>query len=176
MRPFTLIIACMFLITCTDDTGFFNPADDHTVQYNETDFNFVLRAIHPSQEVVVTFGDGIRGRVPFRAAIYLKYPEIKGEASIDRGSESMHIKPTAARYECEAGGLRIIFDATLRSRARGTVWESRDVVISLESTDTSTDNPECIIWDIKDSDGSAVANFVADGKIWVKNSDCITTR
>ena len=176
MRPFTYLLACLFIISCAEDPILYNHTSDHKVSYNETDFNFILKAIHPPQEVDVVFGDGIRGRIPIRASVFLIFPDIKGEASLGKTPNDWHIKPKSARQECQGDGLRIIIDAQMRKHIRGSVWESKEVIISVESTDTNTDNPECIIWDIKDSDGSAVATFVAEGRIHIANSSCDTPR
>ena len=177
MKPFTFLLTCLLFFSCSEGTDIFNTPEESPTQYRETDFNFVLRAIHPNQEVDVIFGDGLRGRIPFRAAILLKLnSEIKGNATFGKGQDHWNITPGPARFGCESGKIRVIFNAKVRSPSEESVREVEEWIISLESTETNTDNPECLIWDIKDSDGSAIATFIADGKIWIKNSDCETSR
>ena len=77
-----------------------------------------------------------------------------GKVILGHGNKKLFYKIIGGRVIYEAAAREALFDALLTSNERGSRNDATPVTISFTSED-GNDNPDCVIWDIKDSDGNS---------------------
>ncbi|NNF36220.1 MAG: hypothetical protein HKN68_19105 [Saprospiraceae bacterium] len=180
MKTSLFIFCTVVIMSCTTDEYLLdkktnNPViiqdHDHSSQYRETDFNFILRAIHPSQNIDIRFGDGVRG-ARFQATLLAwENGKVNGHASIQsKKGWDLTVGQKITRCEDDILIVEMEADVIISDESGEMVYENW--IIVLQSSSGNTDNPECLIWDIKDSDGNSQAQFQPEGMIYIDNGSC----
>jgi hypothetical protein len=183
MKKIFYFLSILLLVGCSkDDLSYHEIENGRSIQtrnkpqspqHKESDLNFILRAIHPSQNTTVQFGDGRKGaRIQASVRVW-KNLRTNGHLSLKVETRGWDFITKKAITRCE-NGQRIVALETLYEQTDGGRNIGEGIAqIEIHSTSTGDDdNDDCLIWDIKDSDGNAMALFTIGGNIFIDDESC----
>jgi hypothetical protein len=104
MKYVVSLVFCLSIFSCAKDSDTFIESENNQYQNRETDFNFVLRAIHPNQIVEFKFPDGSTERRTFQGnMLVFNNGKVNGHAHVNTELFEWRYKAIEANYSCVEG-------------------------------------------------------------------------